>query len=53
VFTSGVKHSAHLQREFRVAGVEAEHIDANTPLKDRKRNIAGFRSGEIKCCAIA
>lgn len=48
VFTSGVKHSAHLQREFRAAGVEAEHIDASTPLEDRKRIIAGFRSGKIR-----
>ena len=48
VFTSGIKHSAHLQREFRAAGVAAVHIDANTPLEDRKRIIAEFRSGEIK-----
>jgi hypothetical protein len=43
-----VKHSAHLQREFEAAGVTAAHIDAKTPLEDRKRIIAGFRSGEIK-----
>jgi DNA repair protein RadD len=38
----------HLQREFRAAGVAAEHIDAKTPLEERKRIIAGFRSGAIK-----
>jgi superfamily II DNA or RNA helicase len=48
VFTSGVKHSVHLQREFRAADVNAEHIDAKTPLEDRKRIIAGFRAGEIR-----
>src|SRR5215472_15413251 len=48
VFTSGVKHSAHLQREFEAAGVTAAHLDAKTPLEERKRIIAGFRLGEIK-----
>jgi DNA repair protein RadD len=48
VFTSGVRHSEHLKREFRAAGVEAEHIDANTPLEQRKRIIAGFRAGTVK-----
>jgi superfamily II DNA or RNA helicase len=48
VFTSGVKHSVHLQREFQTAGVVAEHIDAKTPLEDRKRIIAEFRSGLVK-----
>src|SRR5262249_11301746 len=36
-------------------GVIAEHIDAKTPLQDRKRIIAEFRSGEIRVlcnCAI-
>ena len=48
VFTVGVKHSVHLCREFQAAGVAAEHIDAKTPLEDRKRSIARFRSGDIK-----
>ena len=48
VFTSGVKHSVHLQREFQTAGVVAEHIDAKTPQEDRKRIIAEFRSGLVK-----
>ena len=48
VFTVGVKHSAHLQREFEAAGVAAAHLDAKTPLEERKRIIAEFRSGDIK-----
>jgi superfamily II DNA or RNA helicase len=48
VFTSGVRHSAHLQREFELAGVAPAHLDAKTPLDERKRIIAGFRSGTIK-----
>src|SRR5262249_17901523 len=38
VFTSGVKHSAHLQREFRAAGVEAEHkYSAGRPQAHHRR----------------
>jgi DNA repair protein RadD len=48
VFTSGVNHSEHLKREFQAAGVEAEHIDANTRLEERKSIIAGFRVGTVK-----
>jgi superfamily II DNA or RNA helicase len=48
VFTAGVKHSVHLSAEFRLAGVNAEHIDARTALDERKRIIAGFRSGDVK-----
>jgi superfamily II DNA or RNA helicase len=48
VFTSGVQHSVHLRREFQAAGVAAEHIDARTPLEDRRRIIAEFRSGLVK-----
>jgi hypothetical protein len=48
VFTAGVKHSVHLRDEFRIADVAAEHIDAKTPLEERKSIIAGFRSGEVK-----
>jgi superfamily II DNA or RNA helicase len=48
VFTAGVRHSAHLRDEFLAAGVEAEHLDAGTPLEDRKRILAGFRAGDVK-----
>jgi DNA repair protein RadD len=55
VFTSGVRHSVHLREEFRLAGIAAEHIDARTPLGERKRIVDGFRAGDIKVlcnCAI-
>jgi superfamily II DNA or RNA helicase len=48
VFTSGVRHSAHLQHEFEVAGVPSAHLDAKTRLGERKQLIAGFKSGDIK-----
>jgi DNA repair protein RadD len=48
VFTAGVRHSAHLRDEFRAAGIAAEHLEAATPLADRKRIIAGFRAGDVK-----
>jgi superfamily II DNA or RNA helicase len=48
VFTSGVKHSVHLRDEFRIAGVAAEHIDAKTPLPERKRIVADFKAGVVK-----
>lgn len=48
VFTSGVKHSVHLRDEFRAAGVAAEHIDAKTPIEERKRIIAEFQAGTVK-----
>jgi DNA repair protein RadD len=47
-FTSGVKHSVHLRDEFRAAGVAAEHIDAKTPIEERKRIIAEFQAGTVK-----
>jgi superfamily II DNA or RNA helicase len=48
VFTVGVKQSVHIRDEFRIAGVSAEHIDAKTPTKDRKRIIADFQSGAVR-----
>jgi superfamily II DNA or RNA helicase len=48
VFTAGVQHSLHLRDEFRIAGVAAEHIDAKTPLAERKRIIGEFRAGAVK-----
>jgi DNA repair protein RadD len=48
VFTAGVRHSRHLCDEFRLAGVNAAHVDAKTPLEDRKQILADFRSGAVK-----
>lgn len=47
VFASGVKHSIHLTREFCKAGVNAEHIDGNTPDEDRQRIREGLESGDV------
>lgn len=48
VFTVGVKHSIHLRDEFRKSDVAAEHIDAKTPPKERRRIIAEFKAGTVK-----
>jgi superfamily II DNA or RNA helicase len=48
VFTAGVQHSVHLRNEFRLAGVAVEHIDAKTPINERKKIIADFRSGTTR-----
>jgi superfamily II DNA or RNA helicase len=48
VFASGVKHSIHLADEFRKAGVEARHLDANTPLDERADILADLASGKAR-----
>jgi DNA repair protein RadD len=48
VFTAGVAHSVNVRNEFRAAGITAQHIDAHTPLPERKRIIEEFRSGTVK-----
>ena len=41
-------HSEHVALSFRKAGIEALHIDGETPKEVRKQAIANFRSGQIK-----
>lgn len=47
VFACDVKHSGHLAEAFRLAGIPAEAVDANTPSSVRRDIIKQFRSGRI------
>lgn len=42
-----VKHARSIAEAFRGAGVRAEALSAETPARERKRIIEGFRAGEI------
>jgi superfamily II DNA or RNA helicase len=42
-----VKHAQSVAEAFRGAGVRAEALSAETPARERKRIIEGFRAGEI------
>lgn len=48
VFASSVPHSIHIRDAFRDAGVNAEHIDGETPEADRDRIIAEVESGVVR-----
>ena len=47
VFACDVKHSGHLAEAFRLAGIPAEAVDANTPSSVRRDIIKQFRAGRI------
>lgn len=42
-----VKHARSVAGAFRAAGIRAEALSAETPARERKRIIEGFRAGEI------
>jgi superfamily II DNA or RNA helicase len=48
VFAYSVKNSIHLKDEFRKAGVEAAHVDGETPLKEREEIITDLRQRKIQ-----
>jgi DNA repair protein RadD len=47
-FAVDVAHSVHIRNEMIAAGVRAEHIDANTPIKEREAILARLASGETE-----
>lgn len=47
VFACDVKHSGHLAEAFRLAGIPAEAVDANTPSSVRRDIIKQFRAGRV------
>ena len=47
-FASGVAHSVAIRDRFREAGIDAAHLDANTPAEDRKRILGMLRDGQIQ-----
>lgn len=48
VFATSVKHSIHLAEQFKAVGVNAEHIDGETPLDERATILADLRDGLIQ-----
>jgi superfamily II DNA or RNA helicase len=46
VFAVDVAHSVHIRNEMIAAGVRAEHLDANTPIREREAILARLESGE-------
>lgn len=47
VFAVNIEHSHQIVHKYRQEGISAEHIDANTPKKERKQILQRFRNGEI------
>lgn len=46
-YCTSVKHSEQMAAAFRNSGIEAEHIDGNTPESERNEIIENFRRGAI------
>lgn len=47
-FCVSIAHSEHVSASFRESGINAAHLDGNTPKEQRRRTIAAFRRGEIQ-----
>jgi superfamily II DNA or RNA helicase len=48
VFAVNIEHSKQIVENYRKANIQAEHIDANTPKKERERILQLFREGRIQ-----
>jgi len=48
VFCTTIKHSKHVVEQFRSKGINAVHLDAETPMADRDRTLNEFKAGQIK-----
>lgn len=46
-YCSSIKHSINTAQEFNNRGINAAHIDGNTPKEQRKQIINDFRNGKI------
>lgn len=46
VFAVNIEHSQQIVEEYCREGIAAEHIDANTPKKEREQILKRFRKGE-------
>lgn len=47
-FAVSIKHSRHIVDSFNAAGIPAEHIEAETPDRERSAVLARLQSGETK-----
>lgn len=56
-FCTTIEHSRTVARFFRSAGVEAQHLDGDTPSNERRALLASLATGEVKvisnCALIA
>lgn len=48
VFATGVKHSIHITEEFQKSGVQAAHIDGNTPDHEREVILTDLWKGNLQ-----
>ena len=48
VFAVNIEHSKQIVENYRRADIQAEHIDANTPKKEREHILQLFKEGQIK-----
>jgi superfamily II DNA or RNA helicase len=48
VFAVDIEHSKSIVDRYLEAGINAIHIDANTPKQERKEKLAQFKNGTIK-----
>lgn len=48
VFAITIEHSEHIVQEFRAAGVNAYHLDGNTPSRERADIIQAYKKGDIQ-----
>ena len=46
-YCSGINHSKEMAEQFKLDGINAEHIDGETPKTERARIIEDFRKGKI------
>lgn len=47
-FCCSIKHSQQVAQQFRDAGIVAQHVDGNTPPKEREAIMEAFRAGDIQ-----
>jgi DNA repair protein RadD len=56
-FCTTIEHSRTVARFFRSAGIEAQHLDGDTPSNERRGLLASLATGEVKiisnCALIA
>ena len=48
VFATNVKHSLHIQEQFRQNGITCEHVDAHTPTEERQNIIERSEKGDVQ-----
>lgn len=48
VYCCSIEHSKAITEAFRTAGIAAEHLDADTPAKQRADIVERFRTGAVK-----